>query len=199
MHVDKNADGHVVDQNVDRILGEIAYIPLGGGIRSKCSSWMQFYFIFIFCMSTRHAYLRSRIYEDSSHVFLRTKGSRSWLTFLEDLGFLDLGSCFQRTKGFLGFGSCFQRTKGSRSWLMFSEDLRFLDLGLCFSEDQEFFGLWLMFLENQRFWILAHVFRGPRIFGSWLMFSEDQGFFWTLAHVFRGSKVLDPSSCFQRT
>ena len=22
------------------------------------------------------------------------------------LGFLDLGSCFQRTKGFLGFGSC---------------------------------------------------------------------------------------------
>ena len=56
-----------------------------------------------------------------------------WLVFSEDqrfwilahdfrdLGFLDFGSCFQRTKGFLGFGSCFQRTKGSGSWLMFSE------------------------------------------------------------------------------
>ena len=31
MHVDKNVDGHVVDQNVDRISREIAYIPLGGG------------------------------------------------------------------------------------------------------------------------------------------------------------------------
>ena len=38
MHVDKNVDGHVVDQNVDRISREIAYIPLGGGIRSKRSS-----------------------------------------------------------------------------------------------------------------------------------------------------------------
>ena len=56
-----------------------------------------------------------------------------WLMFSEDqrfwslahiLGgqvFLDLGSRFQRTKGFLCFGSCFQRTKGSGSWLMFSK------------------------------------------------------------------------------
>ena len=75
-----------------------------------------------------------------SSCFQKTKGSGSWLMFLEDqgffglwlmfsedqrfwilahvfrgLGFLDLGSCFQRTKGFLGFGSCFQRTKGSGS------------------------------------------------------------------------------------
>ena len=72
--------------------------------------------------------------------------------------------------------------------------------------------------EDQRFWILAHVFRGPRIFGlwlifqrtkglgSWLMFSKDQGFldpgscfqrtqdFWVLAHVFRGPKVWDLGS-----
>ena len=47
MHVDKNADGHVVDQNVDQILGEIAYVPLGGGIRSKRSSCMQFFFFFL--------------------------------------------------------------------------------------------------------------------------------------------------------
>ena len=40
MHVDKNADDHVVDQNVDRISREIAYVPLGGGIRSKRSSCM---------------------------------------------------------------------------------------------------------------------------------------------------------------
>ena len=68
-----------------------------------------------------------------------------------------------------------------------------------FLEDQGFFGLWLMFSEDQRFWILAHVFGGPRIFGSWLLFSVDQGFFWALTHVFRGPKVLDPGSCFQRT
>ena len=119
MHLDKNADDHVVDQNVDRISREIAYVPLGGGIRSKRSSCMQFFFFF--WMSTRHAYLRSRIYDNSSHVFSRTKGLGSWLMFSEDLEFLDLGSCFQRTKGFLGFRSCFQRTKGSGSWLMFSE------------------------------------------------------------------------------
>ena len=92
MHVDKNADDHVVDQNVDRISKEIAYVPLGGGIKSKRSSCMQIFFFF-FGMSTRYAYL-----EDDG----------SWLMFSED-------------QGFLGFGSCFQRTKGSGSWLMFSE------------------------------------------------------------------------------
>ena len=46
MHVDKNADDHVMDQNVDRISKEIAYVPLGGGIRSKRSSCMQIFFFF---------------------------------------------------------------------------------------------------------------------------------------------------------
>ena len=41
MHVDKNANDHVVDQNVDRISREIAYISLNGRIRSKRSSCMQ--------------------------------------------------------------------------------------------------------------------------------------------------------------
>ena len=91
MHVDKNADDHVVDQNVDRISREIAYVPLGGEIRSKRSSCMQFFFFFL--MSTRYAYL-----EDDG----------SWFMFSED-------------QGFLGFSSCFQRTKGSESWLMFLE------------------------------------------------------------------------------
>ena len=83
---------------------------------------------------------------DPSWCFQRPRIFGSWLMFLEDqgflglwlmfsedqrfwilahvfrdLGFLDLGSCFQRTKGFWGFGSCFQRTKGSGSWLIFSK------------------------------------------------------------------------------
>ena len=46
MHVDKNADSHVMDQNVNQILGEIAYVSLGGGIKSKRSSCMQMFFFF---------------------------------------------------------------------------------------------------------------------------------------------------------
>ena len=46
-HVDKNADGHAVDQNLDQISREIAYVPLNGRIRSKHSLCMQF-FIFYF-------------------------------------------------------------------------------------------------------------------------------------------------------
>ena len=46
MHVDKNADDHIVD--VDRISREIAYVPLNGRIRSKRSSCMQDFFFFFF-------------------------------------------------------------------------------------------------------------------------------------------------------
>ena len=97
-HVDKNADGHVVDQNVDQISREIAYVRLGGGLGPNVvHACISFFF---FWMSTRHAYLRSRKYGDSNHVFLRTKGSGSWLMFSKDLGFLGFGSCVQRTNGF---------------------------------------------------------------------------------------------------
>ena len=44
MNVDKNVDGRVMDQNLDWISKEIAYVPLGGRIRSKRSSYMQFFF-----------------------------------------------------------------------------------------------------------------------------------------------------------
>ena len=47
MHVDKIADGHVLDQSVDRISKEIAYVPLSGRIRSKRSSCMQPFFFFL--------------------------------------------------------------------------------------------------------------------------------------------------------
>ena len=128
MHVDKNADGHVVNQNVDRILMEIAYVPLGGGIRSKCSSWMQFFFFFEWVQDM----LTWRT-TDPSSCFQRTKDFWALTHASRGPKVLDLGSCFQRTKGskswlmfsetkgFWGFGSCFQRTKGSESWLMFSE------------------------------------------------------------------------------
>ena len=46
VHVDKNVDGHVLDQNVDRILRKIAYVPLSGRIRSKRSSYSPFFFLF---------------------------------------------------------------------------------------------------------------------------------------------------------
>ena len=46
VHVDKNVDGHILDQNVDRILRKIAYVPLSGRIRSKRSSCMQPFFFF---------------------------------------------------------------------------------------------------------------------------------------------------------
>ena len=34
-----------VDQNVDRISGKVAYVPLGERIRSKCSSCIQGFFL----------------------------------------------------------------------------------------------------------------------------------------------------------
>ena len=56
------------------------------------------------------------------------------------LGFLDLGSSFQRTKDFFGLDSCFQKTKGSRSWLMFSKAQDFLDLETGFQRTKGFLG-----------------------------------------------------------
>ena len=80
-------------------------------------------------------------------MFSEDQGSFGlWLMFSEDqrfsiqahvfrgLGFLDLGTCFQRTKIFwalthvfrgakvLDPGSCFQRPRILGLWLMFSED-----------------------------------------------------------------------------
>ena len=45
MHIDKNADGHVLD--VDRISREIAYVPFNERIRSKRSSCVQPPFFFL--------------------------------------------------------------------------------------------------------------------------------------------------------
>ena len=144
MHVDKNADDHVMDQNVDRISREIAYVPLGGGVRSKRSSCMQIFYFFYFFLSEykiclpggrrilAHVFKRPRIFGALAHVFKGPKvldpGScfqrprilGLWLMFSEDQRFWILAHVFKGL-GFLGFGSCFQRTKGSGSYLMFSE------------------------------------------------------------------------------
>ena len=141
VHVDKNVDGHVLD--VDRISKEIAYVPLNGRIRSKHSSCMQNFFFFL--MSTWYAYL-----EDNGFGLwlMLSEDQRFWILthVFRGLGFLDLGSCFQRTKGFevlahvfrgpkvLDPGSCSQRPRIFRSWLMFSED--------------QGSGSWLMFSET---------------------------------------------------
>ena len=153
MHVDKNADDHVVDQNLDRISREIAYVPLCGGSGPNVVHTIFFFFLneYEICLPGGRRIL--------AHVF-------------RGLGFLDLGSYFQRTKGFwvlthvfrgpkvLDLGSCFQRPRIFGSWLMFSEDQRFwilthvfkdlgfLDLGSCFQRIKGFLGLWLMFSED---------------------------------------------------
>ena len=163
-----------MDQNVDRISREIAYVPLSGGIRSKCSSCMQFFFLseYKICLPggrriLAHVFRRPRIFGALAHVF---KGPKV----------LDPGSCFQRPR-ILGL------------WLMFSEDQTFWILlhvfrGLGFWILAHVFrgprdlGLWLMFSEDQRFWILAHVFRGLGFLDLSSCFQRPR-IFWILAHA----------------
>ena len=90
MHVDKNANGHVVDQNVDRISREIAYLPLVGGSGLKVVHACSFFFFFgRKKMSIRHAYQWSRQNEDFSrdlefgHTSQRSDGFEVWTCFLE--------------------------------------------------------------------------------------------------------------------
>ena len=126
------------------------------------------------------------------------------------LGFLDLSSRFQTTKGFLGFGSCFQRTKVSGSWLIFLEaydfgawlmisevqgcrimtqvfsGFGFLDLGSCFQRTKDFLGLGSCLQRT----------KGSR---SWLIFSKIRDFL-DLGTCFKRTKgFLGFDSCFQRT
>ena len=83
MHVDKNADSHVMDQNVDQISREIAFVPLGGEIKFKHSSCMQFFFLFFLseykiCLPGGQRIL--------AHVFRRPRIFGLWLMFSEDQG-----------------------------------------------------------------------------------------------------------------
>ena len=119
MHVDKNADDHVVDQNVDRISREIAYVPLSGGTRSKCSSRMQiFFFEWVQDMLTWRKTYPGSCFQKTKDFWALTHGFGGSKV-------LDPGSCFQRPRIF-------------GSWLMFSEDQGFFRLRLMFSKDQRF-------------------------------------------------------------
>ena len=112
MHVDKIVDGHVLDQSVDRILREIAYVPLSGRIRSKRSSCMQPFFFFLneyktclpmvwWIWSFGRASQRSMDLK-FGHASQRSDGLESWTCFPE-VQRLNFGRASQRSDG-LKFG-----------------------------------------------------------------------------------------------
>ena len=147
MHVNKNADGHVLDQNVDRISREIAYVPLSGRIRSKRSSCMQPFFFFFLeknkkILSTRHAYQWS----DGLILDVLPRGPLK----------LNFGRASQRSDG-LKFGRASQRSNGLKSWMCFLE-VRWFEFGRasqrfdglkfgCASQRSNEIEFWTCFLE----------------------------------------------------
>ena len=147
---------------MDRISREIAYVSLGGGIRSKRSPCMQLLLLFFLneykiCLPggrriLTHVFKGPRIF-GLQPMF--SEDQRFWILahVFKDLGFLDLGSCFQRTKGFLGFGSCFQRTKSSGSQFMFSETQDFGALA-----HADVCGLSHQYLQNKHFQLVTELF-----------------------------------------
>ena len=105
MHVNKNADDYVVDQNVDRILKEIAYIPLGERIRSKHSSCSFFLFFFPF-FSLLFSFLNK--YKTCLPVVTTKWGS--WILDMLPRGSMDLN-----------FWTCFPEVYGFEIWTCFPE------------------------------------------------------------------------------
>ena len=83
---------NVVEQNVDRISREIAYVPLGERIRSKRSSYMQPFFL-LKKMITRHAYQGLRQNGDFGYASQRTKDLGFWTCSPEIRGF-EFWTCF---------------------------------------------------------------------------------------------------------
>ena len=97
MHTNKNADDHVLDQNVDQISREIAYVPFSGRIRSKCSSCMQkllLLLLIFFLYEYKVCLPGGRRIWALAHAFRGPKVLDPGSYFFRDLGFLDLGSCF---------------------------------------------------------------------------------------------------------
>ena len=103
MHVDKNVDGHVMDQNLDWISKEIGYVPLGGRIRSKRSSCMQFFFEWVQDMLT------------SGHDKMRISVMLS-----RGPTILNFWRASQRSKD-LNFGRASQRSDRFEVWTCFAE------------------------------------------------------------------------------
>ena len=107
MYVDKNADGHVMDQNGDRILGEIAYVPFGERIRSKRSSCMQLFFFFF----TRKKWAQDML--TNGHDKMRIS-----VMLFRGPTILNFGCASQRSKD-LNFGRAFQRSDEFKVWTCF--------------------------------------------------------------------------------
>ena len=134
MHANKNAERHVVDQNVDRILREIAYVPLGRRIRSKRSSCMHFFFF---------------LNEYKTGLPEVKKIWRFWSCVSEDQRFWILAHVFRGLRIFWALAHVFKGPRIFGLWLMYLEDQRIsahvlrgpkvLDLGLCF-QNQGFLG-----------------------------------------------------------
>ena len=104
MHVDKNADDHVMDQNVTESRGRLpTYLLVGGSGPNVVHARKFFFFFFLseykICLPGGRRIL--------AHVFRGPK-------------ILDPGSCFQRPRIF-GSWLMFSEDQGSGSWLMFSE------------------------------------------------------------------------------
>ena len=133
MHVDKNVDGHVLDQNVNRISREIAYVPLSGRIRSKRSSCMQPPFFFFFLKKNEYKTCLPMVW------WIWSFGRASQRSM--DLKF---GHASQRSDR-LKFGRASQRSDGLESWMCFLEiqgfkfwtcflEVRWIEVWTCFPE-----------------------------------------------------------------
>ena len=131
VHVDKNVDGHVLDQNVDRILRKIAYVPLSGRIRSKRSSYSPFFFLFwkkkwvqdmltigLVDLKFWTCFPEVR-WIGILDVLSRGPKIEFWMCFPEVHGF-EFGHAFQRSDG-LKFGRASQWSDGLESWTCFLE------------------------------------------------------------------------------
>ena len=81
--------------------------------------------------------------QDPGTCFQRPRIFGSWLMFSEDQGFWILAQVF-RDLGFLDLGSCFHRTKGFGALAHVFRGPKVLDLGSCFQRPR-IFGSWLMF------------------------------------------------------
>ena len=163
MQVDKNADGHVVEQNVDRISKEIAYVPFGERIRSKRSSCMQLFFFFTrknehktcLPMVTTKWGFQSCFLEDQRSWILDVlpKGPRIWILDVLRRGPIDLKfrRASQRSKDW-NFGRASQRSIEIEFWTCFPEVQGF-EVWTCLPEVRWICERWYL---CQCVWVLYH-------------------------------------------
>ena len=116
MHVDKNSDSHVLDQNVDRILREIAYVPLNGKIKSKRSSCMEPFFFSL--KKKKNEYKTCLLVVTTKWGFQ----SWSWILDMLPIGLMDLKfwMCFPKVR-WIWIWTCFLEARWFKVWTCFLE------------------------------------------------------------------------------